>query len=202
MIIKKFDLFESQNFSSKFPDLEEIKSYFYDFTDETNTSIDDYDFGYLYFQPFGRVQDSDARWDGMVDILHTQMNATRLEYCAEFIRINRDYDKKINKNRISFIESGQSTAYEFLNIHFETSLFEKAKIGILEDCLKTLYSQTEFRPVKSLWTEDYVDNITGEVVTKYGFEGTFVRVSDDEYSKLCQIFTQGNLTPILTKLFR
>lgn len=67
------------------------------------------------------------------------------------------------------------------------------------DCLKTFYSHTGFRLVKSLWTEDYHED--DNTVTLYGFEGTFVRVSDDEYKKMCQIFQQGNFTPTLTKLF-
>lgn len=196
MIIKNFKLFESENFQERFPSIDEVKSYFYDFTDELETFIDDYDFGYIYFQ------DSEYnRWDGMVDILNTGMSNYQLEYGAEFIRLNREYDERVNKNRIKLIESGEATGYDFLFIHFDQNLFDKKKIGVLEDCLKTLYSQTGFRPVKSLWTEDYVD-LSGEVVTKYGFEGTFVRVSDDEYVKLCQIFTQGSLTPILTKLFQ
>ena len=49
MRIKTFKLFESSSENS-FPDLDEIKSYFYDFTDEMNTFIDDYEFGYIFFK--------------------------------------------------------------------------------------------------------------------------------------------------------
>jgi hypothetical protein len=191
MIIKKFQLFESNNLD-KFPSLEEVKSYFYDFTDELNTFIDDYDYGYLYFN------DLDGKWNSMVDILDTVISNTRLEYGAEFIRLNHE---RVNKNKIKLIESGESPGYDFLFIYFEDYLFKKDKLPILIDCLKTFYSQTGFRLIKSLWTEDYVDENTGDVVNFYGFEGTFVRVSDDEYKKMCQIFQQGNFTTTLTKLF-
>jgi hypothetical protein len=197
MIIKEFQLFESNNLD-KFPSIEEVKSYFYDFTDELNTFIDDYDYGYLYFMDSGHGVPGE--WNGMVDILDTVISNTRLEYNAEFIRLNREYDERVNKNRIKFIESGEVPGYDFLFIHFENYLFKKDKLPILIDCLKTFYSQTGLRLIKSLWTEDYVDS-HGEVVTHYGFEGTFLRVSDDEYKKMCQIFQQGNLTPTLTKLF-
>ena len=197
MIIKEFQLFESNNLD-KFPSIEEVKSYFYDFTDELNTFIDDYDYGYLYFMDSGHGVPGE--WNGMVDILDTVISNTRLEYNAEFIRLNREYDERVNKNRIKFIESGEVPGYDFLFIHFENYLFKKDKLPILIDCLKTFYSQTGFRLIKSLWTEDYVDS-HGEVVTHYGFEGTFLRVSDDEYKKMCQIFQQGNFTTTLTKLF-
>jgi len=197
MIVKKFQLFESNNLD-KFPSLEEVKSYFYDFTDELDTFIDDYDYGYLYFMDHGHAVP--GNWNSMVDILDTVISNTRLEYNAEFIRLNREYDGRVNKNRIKLIESGEAPGYDFLFIHFEDYLFKKDKLPILIDCLKTFYSQTGFRLIKSLWTEDYVDS-QGEVVTHYGFEGTFVRVSDDEYKKMCQIFQQGNFTTTLTKLF-
>ena len=195
-MIKNFKQFESIKSSGDFPPLEEVKSYFYDFTDESDTYIDDYDYGYLYFN------DPDGRWNNMANILDTGMSNDRLEYGAEFIRLNREYDERVNKNRIKLIESGEASGYDFLFIHIEEYLFKKEKLPILIDCLKNFYSQTGFRVIKSLWTEDYVDKNTGDVVNFYGFEGSFVRVSDDEYKKMCQIFQQGSLTPTLTKLFQ
>lgn len=204
MIIKKFQLFES-NKSEDFPSLEEVKSYFYDFTDELNTFIDDYEFGYLYFNTtsFAVMQRQGIPLQsevGMVNILDTEISNTQLEYNADFIKLNRDVHKEYYKNKIKLIESGEASGYDSLYIHFDQYLFDQDKLPILIDCLKTFYSQTEFRLVRSLWTEDRVDD-TGNVVTFYGFEGNFVRVSDDEYKKMCQIFQQGNFTTTLTKLF-
>lgn len=196
MIIKNFKHFESVDFND-FPSFDEVKEYFYDFTDDLSTFIDDYEFGYMYFKdpdPWGQ-----ARIHGMVNILDTGISNTRLEYNAETINLNRNDHKRIHKNRIKFIESGESSGYDYLFIHFDQSLFNQDKLSILIDCLKTFYSHTGFRLVKSLWTEDYHED--DNTVTLYGFEGTFVRVSDDEYKKMCQIFQQGNFTPTLTKLF-
>jgi len=197
MMIKKFKLFESSDLED-FPSLDEVKSYFYDFTDELDTFIDDYDYGYLYFKDVN----SRGFTQKFINILDTEISNHRLEYCSELIRINRDTQSEVSKYRIKLIESGEASGYSYLFVHFEQYLFEKEKLPILIDCLKTFYSQTGFRIVKSLWTEDYVDENTGDVVTYYGFEGSFVRVSDDEYKKMCQIFQQGNLTPTLTKLFQ
>lgn len=201
MRIKTFKLFESSSENS-FPDLDEIKSYFYDFTDEMNTFIDDYEFGYIFFRNRDNVYGiKDYKESDYIDILNTELSNTRLDYTSDFIKLNRD-GKKTHKNLLKLIESGEASGYSYLFVHFEQYLFEKEKLPILIDCLKTFYSQTGFRIVKSLWTEDYVDENTGDVVTYYGFEGSFVRVSDDEYKKMCQIFQQGNLTPTLTKLFQ
>jgi hypothetical protein len=196
MKIKTFKLFESSSENS-FPDLDEIRSYFYDFTDEINTFIDDYEFGYIFFR---NIHKQDYKESDYIDILNTELSNTRLDYTSDFIKLNRD-GKKTHKNLIKLIESGEEPGYEYIFIHFDVSLFQKDKLSILTECIETIYSHTGFRPVKSLWTEDYIDD-TGEVETLYGFEGTFVRVSDEEYKKLCDIFVQGNFTPIITKLFQ
>jgi hypothetical protein len=196
MRIKTFKLFESSSEDS-FPSLEEVKDYFYDFTDEVNTFIDDYEFGYIFFK---NKYKSDYRENDCIDILKTDLSNTRLDYDSELIKLNLK-GREIHQNLLKLIESGEESAYEYIFIHFDVSLFQKDKLPILTECLETMYSHTGFRPVKSLWTEDYIDN-SGELVTKYGFEGTFVRVSDEEYKKLCDIFTQGDFTPIITKLFQ
>lgn len=102
MIIKNFKHFESVDFND-FPSFDEVKEYFYDFTDDLSTFIDNYEFGYMYFKdpdPWGQ-----ARIHGMVNILDTGISNTRLEYNAETINLNRDDHKRIHKNRIKFIES-------------------------------------------------------------------------------------------------
>lgn len=196
MIIKNFQLFESQDLEENFPSIDEVKSYFYDFTDELGTSIQDYDLGYIFFpSPVNHRIFSNLN----IDILNTDLSNSQLDYRSEEIQFNHA-GRKTHQNRLKLIESGEEPAYPFYYIQFDNHLFEKDKLPILIDCLKTFYSQTGFRLIKSLWTEDYVDG-QGEVVTHYGFEGTFVRVSDDEYKKMCQIFQQGNFTTTLTKLF-
>jgi len=200
MKIKTFKLFESSSENS-FPDLDEIRSYFYDFTDEINTFIDDYEFGYIFFRNRDNVFGiKDYKESDYIDILNTELSNTRLDYTSDFIKLNRD-GEKTHKNLIKLIESGEEAGYEYIFIHFDGYLFQKDKLSILTECIETIYSHTGFRPVKSLWTEDYIDD-AGEVETLYGFEGTFVRVSDEEYKKLCDIFVQGNFTPIITKLFQ
>lgn len=200
MIIKSFKLFES-NSENNFPDLEEIKSYLYDFTDESDTFVDDYEFGYVIFD--GKTE--------FIDILKSDLSDYRLEYICDLIRLNDRWGTKsmITKSSnqfyekaINLIESGKAPRYEYIYIHFDNHLFDVDKLEVLLECLETIYSHTGFRPVSSLWSEDYVSDISGEVETKYGFEGTFVRVFDQEYNKFCNIFKRGDKTPLITKLFK
>ena len=191
MIIKSFSLFESKS-KNNFPDLEEIKSYLYDFTDETSSFIDDYEFGYIVFDDRSRV----------LDVLNNELRPHQLEYYSDLISLNvGKSEHPFYKNRINSIESGKIPGYEYIFIHFDPHLFDEDKLPVLIECLETMYSHTGFRPVSSLWSEDYVSDISGEVETKYGFEGTFVRVTDKEYKKFCEIFKRGEMTPTITKLF-
>jgi hypothetical protein len=199
MKIKTFKLFESSSEDS-FPSFEEVKDFFYDFTDEVNTFIDDYEFGYIFFPNRFKYIPGTLRQFAIEDILNTELSNFRLDYDSELIKLNRD-GREIHQNLLKLIQSGEESAYEYIFIHFDVSLFQKDRLPILTECLESFHSHTGFRPVKSLWTEDYIDN-SGELVTNYGFEGTFVRVSDEEYKKLCDIFTQGDFTPIITKLFQ
>ena len=203
MIIKKFKLFESGSSDINYPDLDQIKSYLYDFTDEIDTFIDDYEFGYIFFRNRDVYGIKDYKESDYIDILNTELSNTRLDYTSDFIKLNRD-GKKTHKNLLKLIESGEAKAYEYIFIHFDEHLFKKDKLPILTECLQTIYSHTGFRIIKSLWTEDHlIDNskdIT-EVETLYGFEGTFVRVTDKEYKKFCEIFKRGEMTPTITKLF-
>lgn len=192
MIIKSFRLFESKS-ENNFPDLEEIKSYLYDFTDETSSFIDDYEFGYIIFDDRLRV----------FDVLNNELRPHQLEYYSDLISLNvNKSEHPFYKNRINSIESGKIPGYEYIYIQFNNNLFDVDKLEVLLECLETIYSHTGFRPVSSLWSEDYVSDISGEVETKYGFQGTFVRVSDQEYDKLCRIFKRGEMTPTITKLFK
>jgi hypothetical protein len=49
MRILNFKTFENNDLDGNFPTLEEVKSYFYYFTDEVGTSISNYIVGYVYF---------------------------------------------------------------------------------------------------------------------------------------------------------
>jgi hypothetical protein len=219
MIIKKFKIFESNNleskfpsldevrsyfydFESKFPSLDEVKSYFYDFTDNIG-NINRFDVGYVYFESarYSRIMKTSERPDeDFVDISNTTLTNNQLGIINDFVIVNKEIpDNK--KNKLKYILSGDIPSYEYMSITFFDNLFDENNLEVLIHCLKVLYSETGFRPFGCLWTEDYVSDDGDDVITKLGFEGTFFRGSDEEYLKFCKIFDQGNRTKDLVKFF-
>jgi hypothetical protein len=200
MRILNFKLFEQKKLQDNFPSLEEVKSYFYDFTDEIG-NISRFDVGYVYFESerYSRIMQTKERpVDDFIDISNTTLTTNQLSIINDFVIVNREVSDN-KKNILKYILSDDIPSYEYMSISFN-SLFDEDKLDILIDCLKVLYSETEFRPFGCLWTEDYPSDDDG-VITKLGFGGTFFRGSDEEYLKFCKIFDQGNRTKDLVKYF-
>jgi hypothetical protein len=207
MIIKKFKIFESDKSDNNFPSLDEVKTYFYDFTDNVG-NINRFDVGYVYFEStrYSKINYNlysvKAPTENFVDISNTTLTNNQLAIINDFVIINKEIpDNK--KNKLKYILSGDIPSYEYMNITFNESLFDEDNLEVLINCLKILYSETGFRPFGCLWTEDSVSYEKGLriLITKIGFEGTFFRGSDDEYLKFCNIFDQGNRTKDLVKYF-
>ena len=200
MRILNFKLFEQKKLEDNFPSLEEVRSYFYDFTDEIGNIIR-FDVGYVYFGPgrYSRMQTKECTVDDFIDISNTTLTNNQLSILNDFVIINREVSDN-KKNILKYILSDDIPSYEYMSISFN-SLFDEDKLDILIDCLKVLYSETEFRPFGCLWTEDYPSADGQGVITKLGFAGTFFRGSDEEYLKFCKIFDNGNRTKDLVKYF-
>ncbi len=201
MRILNFKLFESKKLEDKFPSLEEVRSYFYDFTDEVG-NISRFDVGYVYFESerYSRLMQTNERpVDDFIDISNTTLTNNQLSIINDFVIVNREVSDN-KKNILKYILSGDIPSYEYMSISFN-DLFDEDKLDILIHCLKVLYSETEFRPFGCLWTEDYPSDNGNDVITKLGFAGTFFRGSDEEYLKFCKIFDQGSRTKDLVKYF-
>lgn len=221
MIIKNFKHFESVD-SEDFPSFDEVKEYFYDFTDELDVNIDFFQTGYKYFLKPHRVGDyigdnfekilKDK--SNYIDILNTELSDTSLQIASNYATI-----ESINRGKdfgsdlaIKLIKSGAS-GYKHMMIQFSESSFRKEYLPILVDCLKRFYDVTNFRPYGEFWTEErvlrngIVDHDSGiepgdETVLLYGFSGLFVDCSDEEYKKLCEIYRKDRENNILiTKYF-
>jgi len=201
MRILNFKLFEQKKLQDNFPSLEEVKSYFYDFTDEIGNIIR-FDVGYVYFESerYSRIMNIKERpVDDFIDISNTTLTNNQLSMSSDFVIVNREVSDN-KKNILKYILSDDIPSYEYMSISFN-SLFDEDKLDILIDCLKVLYSETEFRPFGCLWTEDYPSADGDGVITKLGFAGTFFRGSDEEYLKFCKIFDNGSRTKDLVKYF-
>jgi hypothetical protein len=201
MRILNFKLFEKKKLQDNFPSLEEVKSYFYDFTDEIGNIVR-FDVGYVYFESerYSRIMNIKERpVDDFIDISNTTLTNNQLSIINDYVIVNREVSDN-KKNILKYILSDDIPSYEYMSISFN-SLFDEDKLDILIDCLKVLYSETEFRPFGCLWTEDYPSADGDGVITKLGFAGTFFRGSDEEYLKFCKIFDNGSRTKDLVKYF-
>jgi len=86
-------------------------------------------------------------------------------------------------------------------IYLNLGTFYPDKFPIVIECLQRLYDMTGFRPTSTVWSEDYVDEDTGDVVSLVKADLQLYKVSDLEYNNLCKIFTTGNYTSEVTKHF-
>jgi hypothetical protein len=94
---------------------------------------------------------------------------------------DRSYLKKLQENILNDI----IPAYPI--IYLDLGLFGEDKLPVVIECLQRLYEVTGFRPTSSVWTEDYVDEKTGDVVSLLGADLQLYKVSDEEYQNLCKI---------------
>ena len=94
---------------------------------------------------------------------------------------DRSYLKKLQENILNNI----IPAYPI--IYLNLGLFHEDKLPVVIECLQRLYEVTGFRPTSSVWTEDYVDENTGDVVSLLGADLQLYKVSDEEYRNLCKI---------------
>jgi hypothetical protein len=220
MKIKTFKLFESSS-EDYFPSLEEVKEYFYDFTDELDININFFQTGYKYFLKPHRVGDylgdnfekilKDK--SNYIDILNTELSITTLLSCSNYATIKSSREKDVGSDlAIELIRSG-SKAYKHIMFEFSEYSFREEYLPRLVECLKRFYHETNFRPYGEIRTEErtlrngVIDQDWGiepgdETVLLYGFSGLFVDCSDEEYRKLCEIYINDRENNILiTKYF-
>ena len=124
MKIKTFKLFESSS-EDYFPSLEEVKDYFYDFTDELDININYFQSGYKYFLKPHTFGDLTYRFDSIlkdksnyIDILNTNLSNARLIICSNNATI-----ENINREKEVIIEEINCVASNRQNIFNE--IFDK-----------------------------------------------------------------------------
>ena len=228
MRLKKFKLFESKS-EDYFPSFEEVKEYFYDFTDELNITIDYFGYGYKYFLKAHTVGDLNNNYDKIlkdesnyIDILNTELPNKKLLICSDYVSIEVIFGTINGYNRekevgsdlsIQAIKAG-AKAYNHIIFEFSDScIITKECLPKLVECLKRFYHETNFRPYGEIYLQERpirngdVDKNSGiesgdESVLFYGFCGLFVDCSDEEYKKLCEIYSKEHPSNVLiTKYF-
>lgn len=216
MKIKTFKLFESSS-EDYFPSLEEVKDYFYDFTDELDKNINYFQSGYKYFlktnlgNNFGIILKDKSNY---IDILNTDLSNTRLQLSSGYATID-SYNigkEEWTDSTIYAIKNG-AKVYNHIMFEFSDYSFREEYLPRLVECLKRFYHETNFRPYGDIWTEErtlrhgVIDQESGiepgdETVLLYGFSGLFVDCSDEEYRKLCEIYREDRENnDLITKYF-
>lgn len=189
MSILKFKQFESVQHDFDFPTLEEVKDYFYDFTDEVEyVSISEFSFGFCSF--------------GFTDVLKRNKTHKELLNLMTYINLSTMerplYTKNIKTN-LEKIKNG-SKAYRYMKFSFldeeqdhYNHLFNEKEFNLLIECLKRLYVSTGFRPCGETWSEDYPTS-DGNIETRWGFQGYLFDVSDEEYIAITKILESSYYT--------
>lgn len=211
MIIKKFKQFESVE-SSDFPTFDEVKEYFYDLTDETSNDLL-YQAGYKFWLKPHRIGDPYENIlkdkSNFIDVLETDISDKKLSMLSNYASVLNYNGSEHAENALALesIKNG-AKAYRHIMLNFSQgnggyyqSLLKLENYEMLIDCLLTFYRHTDFRPYGDIWTEDYPNQITGEIETKYGFHGLLVDCSDDEYLKISKLNTPYTGNENLIKYF-
>ena len=221
--LKTYKIFESVITKSEFPTELDIQELFYDLTDdELLSKCKLYETGYQYFttdnisrsirsQLFSDMsfeenwinkecEDTQDTWKNMFIDLSKPLSDDMIKMASKnyndvyFSEVEesknsagKSYLERLQENILNDIIPSYPISY--LNL----GLFNPDKLPVVIDCLKRLYEVTGFRPTSSVWTEDYVDHETGDVVTFYGADLQLYKVSDTEYQNLCKII--GRINP-------
>ena len=229
--LKTYKLFESVITKSEFPSQLDIQELFYDLTDEEPLSkCNLYESGYQFFttnsisRPIRRQLFSDMSFEenwvnkeceNIQDTWKNMFIGLSKPLSDDMIKIASDYyndvyflDVESSKNSAgkSYLERLQENilndiipAYPI--IYLNLGIFKPENLPIFIECLQRLYEVTGFRPTSSIWSEDYIDEDTGNVVSTVRNDLKLYKVSDVEYKNLCKIFNTGNYTPEVTKHF-
>ena len=110
-------------------------------------------------------------------------------------RHGKSFLERLQENILNDIIPGYPIIY--LNL----GQFKPENLPVFIDCLQRLYEVSGFRPTSSIWSEDYIDEDTGDIVSLVRNDLQLYKVSDTEYKNLCKIFNTGNYTPEVTKHF-
>jgi len=229
--LKTYKLFESVITESEFPTELDIQELFYDLTDEESLSkCKLYESGYQFFttdnitRPIRHQLFYDMSFEE--NWINKECESTQDTWKNMFIDLSKPLSNDMiklaskNYNDVYFSEveesknrSGKSylerlqenilnnTIPGYSVIYLNLGLFNPDKFPVVIDCLKRLYEVTGFRPTSSMWSEDYLDENTGDINTLYGADLQLYKVNDIEYKNLCKIFNNGGKTSEMINYF-
>ncbi len=150
-------------------------------------------------------------WKDLFLDLSDSRNNYMLEKCCQYLelddvlksmslsKLNNLSNKPFLQLFVENIENGKIKAYPFINIKLEP--FGQQHLDRVVECLERLYDMTGYRPVRDMWTEDYVDETSGDVVTLIGCSLYLFNISDIEYKNLTSVFSNNSIDKEVVKKF-
>lgn len=150
-------------------------------------------------------------WKDLFLDLSDSRNNYMLEKCSQYLelddvlksmslsKLNRLTNKPFLELFVENIENGKINAYPFIYLRLDS--FESKYLNNVVECLERLYDMTGYRPVREMWTEDYVDETNGDIVNLIGCNLYLLKLSDIEYKNLTSVFSNNSVDKEVVKKF-
>ena len=114
-------------------------------------------------------------------------------------KLNKLSNKPFLELFVENIENAKIKAYPFIYLRLDS--FESKYLDNVVECLERLYDMTGYRPVREMWTEDYVDETNGNIVNLIGCNLYLLKLSDIEYKNLTSVFSNNSIDKEVVKKF-
>ncbi len=114
-------------------------------------------------------------------------------------KLNKLCNKPFLELFVENIENAKIKAYPFIYLRLDS--FESKYLDNVVECLERLYDMTGYRPVREMWTEDYVDETNGNIVNLIGCNLELLKLSDIEYKNLTSVFSNNSIDKEVVKKF-
>ena len=142
---------------------------------------------------------SDSRNNYMLEKTAQWLELDTILKSMAISKLNKLSNKPFLELFVENIENAKIKAYPFIYLRLDS--FESKYLNNVVECLERLYDMTGYRPVREMWTEDYVDETNGNIVNLIGCNLYLLKLSDIEYKNLTSVFSNNSIDKEVVKKF-
>ena len=142
---------------------------------------------------------SDSRNNYMLEKTAQWLELDTILKSMAISKLNKLSNKPFLELFVENIENGKIKAYPFIYLRLDP--FESKYLNNVVECLERLYDMTGYRPLREMWTEDYVDEPNGDIVNLIGCSLYLLKLSDIEYKNLTSVFSNNSIDKEVVKKF-
>ena len=142
---------------------------------------------------------SDSRNNYMLEKTAQWLELDTILKSMAISKLNKLSNKPFLELFVENIENGKIKAYPFIYLRLDP--FESKYLNNVVECLERLYDMTGYRPLREMWTEDYVDESNGDIVNLIGCSLYLLKLSDIEYKNLTSVFSNNSIDKEVVKKF-